>query len=162
MVVARRQCEKCGKNRALKFFTGPKGRVCTTCQRTRSRTTSHASRIQATYNLTADEYKALLAAQQGVCAICRQPRSYNLNVDHCHRTGHVRGLLCRLCNGRLLTAARDNPETLRNAADYLENPPALVVVGERKVPDGKTSGVVLGGRRKRRCNKAGAVGDDVR
>lgn len=36
-----------------------------------------------------------------------------------------------MCNGRLLTAARDNPETLRRAADYLENPPAISVLGRR-------------------------------
>lgn len=133
--TSRRPCAKCGRNRAERFFKSARGRVCMTCQRARSRTTSHAARIQATYNLTADEYKALLAAQQGVCAICRQSRSYNLNVDHCHSSGLVRGLLCRLCNGRLLTAARDNPQTLRNAADYLETPPAYAVVGERIVSD---------------------------
>lgn len=36
-----------------------------------------------------------------------------------------------MCNGRLLTSARDNPQTLRNAADYLERPPAVDVLGIR-------------------------------
>lgn len=150
----RRPCAKCGKGRAERFFTGPKGRVCITCQRTRSRVSSHAARITATYNLTADEYAALLAAQQGACAICRQKRSYNLNVDHCHATGRVRGLLCRLCNGRLLTAARDKPEVLRQAADYLENPPALAVVGERLVA---VTAEKPRGRRRARTQSAGPV-----
>lgn len=130
----RRPCAKCGRNRAERFFKSARGRVCVDCQRARTRTTSHANRIQATYNITADEYAAILAAQDGACAICQQTRSYRLNVDHCHASGQVRGLLCRLCNGRLLTAARDRPEVLRRAADYLESPPALAVVGERIVP----------------------------
>lgn len=145
---ARRPCAKCGKNRAERFFKSAKGRVCTTCQRARSRTNAHAARIGRTYGITAEEYAALFAAQDGRCAICRQQRSYRLNVDHNHKSGAVRGLLCRLCNGRLLTAARDNPETLRRGAEYLENPPALAVIGERLVPDEFKHG---GNRRRRRA-----------
>ena len=106
-----------------------------TCQRARSRTTSHASRIKQTYGLTAEDYQALLAAQDGRCAICGETRNYNLNVDHRHSDGLVRGLLCRLHNGKLLPAAKDLPAILRAAADYLENPPAVAVLGERFVPD---------------------------
>lgn len=87
--------------------------------------------MQDTYGLLEGEYEALLAAQGGVCAICKQSRKYRLNVDHSHKSGHARGLLCRLCNGRLLTAARDNPQTLLNAAEYLTNPPAIRILGER-------------------------------
>jgi len=133
--VTRRPCQKCGRGRAEKFYKSARARVCLTCQKTRARTTSHGARIQKVYGITADEYKALFAAQNGVCAICKQARSYRLNVDHDHQSGHVRGLLCRLCNGRLLTAARDRPEVLRAGADYLEKPPAYAVIGERAVPD---------------------------
>jgi hypothetical protein len=135
MTEKRRPCAKCERNRAERFYKSARGRVCLSCQKARSRTSNHAARINKTYGLDASEYAALLAAQDGRCAICRQARSYRLNVDHCHVTGAVRGLLCRLCNGRLLTAARDNPATLRSAADYLENPPALAVIGERIVPE---------------------------
>ncbi|SRR6266496_3841386 len=135
MVEKRRPCQKCGRGRTERFYKSARGRVCVTCQRTRSRTTNHAARIGKTYGITADEYTAILAAQQGACAICMQTRSYRLNVDHRHSDGVVRGLLCRLCNGRLLTAARDNPETLRRAADYLEAPTAVAVIGVRVVPD---------------------------
>ena len=76
-----------------------------------------------------DDY--LFEAQNGRCAICNGTRRQRLSVDHCHKTGRVRGLLCRMCNGRLLTSARDNPEVLRNAANYLEDPPAILHLGER-------------------------------
>ncbi|TQF03959.1 hypothetical protein E6W39_19095 [Kitasatospora acidiphila] len=84
-----------------------------------------------TYGLKAGEYDALLAAQGGGCAICRGVRRYRLAVDHNHRTGLVRGLLCNMCNSRLLTAARDKPEVLRSAADYLDAPPARKHIGDR-------------------------------
>lgn len=61
------------------------------------------------YGLAAGEYDKLLAAQSGVCAICKKPpaeahegkpRHWRdlLAVDHCHETDKVRGLLCNNCN----------------------------------------------------------------
>lgn len=88
-----------------------------------------------TYGLGKGEYEALFKAQGGKCAICGGTRKQRLSVDHCHKTQLVRGLLCRTCNGRLLTAARDKPETLRRAAYYLEYPPAVIYIGERFYSD---------------------------
>lgn len=54
------------------------------------------------YGLTEASYAAMLAAQGGVCAICREPQDFRaLAVDHCHTTGRVRALLCCDCNLRL-------------------------------------------------------------
>jgi len=50
------------------------------------------------YGITVAEYDALLEKQGGVCAICRKHSKRRLCVDHCHRTGTVRGLLCHRCN----------------------------------------------------------------
>ena len=60
------------------------------------------------YKLTLDQYKKMLAAQGGRCFICNghekryrgnsQTEKYALAVDHDHKTGKVRGLLCRYCN----------------------------------------------------------------
>ncbi|WP_424214802.1 endonuclease VII domain-containing protein [Streptomyces sp. BI20] len=132
-----RKCATCSRNRAERFFT-KQGKTCSTCRkRTRSAST-HEARVQATYGLEPGEYALLVDRQGGVCAICEQPRSYRLNVDHCHKSGLIRGALCRMCNGRLLTAARDNAQILRRAADYLENPPAPRFLGERyHAKDGK-------------------------
>ena len=52
--------------------------------------------------VTDDEYARLLAAQGGGCAICgNPPKTRRLDVDHDHRTGKVRGLLCHRCNRAL-------------------------------------------------------------
>lgn len=72
------------------------------------------------YGMTVTEYEALLRAQDGRCAICGlEPTDRNLHVDHCHKTGEVRGLLCTLCNLGIGMLA-DDAERLRAAADYLE------------------------------------------
>lgn len=92
-------------------------------------------RLLRTYGLTQDQYDTLLRFQGGVCAICRGFRRYQLAVDHDHKTGQVRGLLCKLCNGRLLTSVRDDVEALRRAVAYLEAPPAVEVLGVHLVPE---------------------------
>lgn len=71
------------------------------------------------YGLTEAEVDALIAAQNGLCAVCEVEPSTRLNVDHDHVTKVVRGLLCRSCN-LMLGFAGDCAERLRKAADYLE------------------------------------------
>lgn len=65
--------------------------------------------LKRVHGITREEYDAILMAQGGVCLICGLPergsrgrsgRRY-LAVDHCHKTGKRRGLLCSKCNGNL-------------------------------------------------------------
>lgn len=57
------------------------------------------------------------------CMICDAiPHSRAMNVDHNHKTGQIRGLLCYRCNYGLHWY-RDNPALLRAAADYLDKFP---------------------------------------
>lgn len=78
----------------------------------------------ATYGLSEGDYEALYAAQDGRCAICRRAtgRVKRLAVDHDHKTGKVRGLLCGTCN-KMLGHARDEPEFFTRGREYLLNPP---------------------------------------
>ncbi|GHF61187.1 hypothetical protein GCM10010218_48410 [Streptomyces mashuensis] len=125
-----RRCSRCERNRAERFFT-PRGRICGTCKKTARSTASHEARVRSTYGLGPGEYDTLFRLQGGCCAICGGTRRQRLSVDHCHKTQLVRGLLCRMCNGRLLTAARDRPTVLRAAAQYLDDPPAPRLIGRR-------------------------------
>ena len=85
----------------------------------------HAYAIKHSFGIEAEEYYAMLADQGGVCAICgRAPRKQRLAVDHNHKTGEIRGLLCMRCNHKVLGGSGESVDVLRNAADYLENPPA--------------------------------------
>lgn len=64
------------------------------------------------------EYAALLALQGGHCALCpNTPKTRRLAVDHDHRTGRVRGLLCFRCNHFLPSWV--TPEWALRVAEYV-------------------------------------------
>jgi hypothetical protein len=75
--------------------------------------------LKAKYGLTPSALAALILRQKNCCAICHSRFiNRNLNVDHDHKTGAVRGLLCSRCNwgiGHL----RDDPSLLVLAIEYL-------------------------------------------
>lgn len=54
--------------------------------------------LRVAYGITPERLAALTKAQRDMCAICgvRPPKS--LQIDHCHKTGRIRGLLCFKCN----------------------------------------------------------------
>lgn len=83
------------------------------------------------YNLTEEDYVAMLNHQGGTCAICwRPPVKNRLAIDHDHKTGLIRGLVC-LRDNAVIAKALDDPIRLRRAADYLTLPPAVQAIGER-------------------------------
>jgi hypothetical protein len=72
------------------------------------------SRMLTTYGLTKERYEHMLAEQKGACAICRTPfekLGETPHIDHDHRTGRVRGLLCSKDN-LFLGYAGDDPLAL--------------------------------------------------
>lgn len=81
---------------------------------------------EAKYGLCEKKFAGLLHAQRGRCAVCRRKfsdlpsvKQYNIYVDHDHRTGRVRGLLCCACNtgiGKL----GDTIKGLERALHYLK------------------------------------------
>lgn len=88
---------------------------------------SYALQVRLTrHRITIQQWNELRAIQDGRCAICRRheselpsSRKYGqLCIDHNHKTGKVRGLLCGNCNG-LLGFADDHPERLEEAIRYL-------------------------------------------
>jgi hypothetical protein len=72
------------------------------------------------YGVTLERYRSMLEQQGGACAICRKTQQRAFDVDHCHATGRVRGLLCTNCN-RMIGHAADDAARLRAAASYLES-----------------------------------------
>ena len=67
--------------------------------------------LKINYGITAEVYDAMFKHQNGVCKICKQTergRYKNLAVDHCHKTGNIRGLLCRRCNLGLAYLENEN------------------------------------------------------
>ena len=88
------------------------------------------SKLKRMYGITPEDYARMLVEQDNGCAICRAMnptvgnRKYKKNhrtvfdVDHDHKTGKVRGLLCTRCN-RLVGLANDDPHVARRLVEYL-------------------------------------------
>ena len=84
--------------------------------------------LKRNYGITLDQYRELIRCQNNRCAICKKEETgvdskknklKDLSVDHCHKTGKVRGLLCFKCNASL-GKFEDSIELLSNAIDYLK------------------------------------------
>jgi hypothetical protein len=73
-----------------------------------------------TYGLSVKEHSDMLAAQNGVCAVCGDinHNGWNLAIDHDHKTGKVRGLLCNKCN-TAIGGCRDNIYIIFKFLDYM-------------------------------------------
>lgn len=79
----------------------------------------HDTEFRKKFGIGLHQYQTILQEQNGVCYLCGQPDFRNLAVDHCHKTGRVRRLLCTSCNTGL-GKFKDDPELLRKAANYVE------------------------------------------
>lgn len=80
------------------------------------RKSQREANLRHEYGLSPEKWKQMVSRQGGKCKICRKRKK--LTVDHCHRTGRVRGLLCLCCNTGL-GMFRDNRRWLRRAIKYL-------------------------------------------
>lgn len=124
-------CKDCKSTTRALSKPGPRCASCWRVEDARRKNVVHGAYVEKTYGISAEQYKILYEAQGGRCAICRRATgaTRRLAVDHDHKTGEVRGLLCKPCNRYGLGMfARDNPEVFDRAADYLRNPPAREVL----------------------------------
>lgn len=136
-------CTKCGESKPLDFFwkdkRRPNGRMsaCAACKGIAAKTwaknkpgynadrylkikeSERERHLVRKYGVSLADYSRMLKDQGGMCAVCGKKQGRSFDVDHCHSTGIVRGLLCTNCN-RLIGHAADDPDRLRKAADYLD------------------------------------------
>lgn len=105
---------------------------------------SRESNLKRLYGITLQQYDELLERQGGGCAICERPAEVfktSLCVDHSHKTGEIRGLLCHYCNRRLIGRHTDG-ELLRKMGDYVSQGtgwfvPPQFKTGRKKKRNGK-------------------------
>lgn len=119
-----RTCVVCGVTKEDAAFypnkTAKSGfyKDCRACRIERQR----QYRVKKLYGITDEERSAMYLEQKGCCAGCGRatPRLgyMGMQVDHCHRTGKVRGLLCKRCN-QTAGLYEDDPRSLRSLAAYL-------------------------------------------
>lgn len=115
-------CLKCEEYKKLKDFdfhpeTGKPFCNCNICN------CNKCCDDRAENGITIDDYNNMFDEQEGKCAICKIHQKYlknTLNVDHCHTTGKVRGLLCSKCNHGL-GHFKDSVFILENAILYIKN-----------------------------------------
>lgn len=125
------ECRECKEVKSSSEFYYNRGRSreldCKKCRnrkdsKKKSGTAAHKKNVKryqlkAWYGLTLEEYEQMLGEQDSACAICNQYMK-PVYVDHSHKTGKVRGLLCMTCNSGL-GMFKDNPELLEKAIEYL-------------------------------------------
>lgn len=77
--------------------------------------------LKRSYGITHDDYVRMLKAQGGGCDICglKPKKGKHLDVDHNHKTGKVRGILCRYCNSKVLKHLRDDKHRAKGLVKYL-------------------------------------------
>lgn len=120
------KCTKCGDSKkSVEFYVG-KWSWCKECCRKSARKsvpnpeTKRKNHIKHYGGFSPDDWESLFSKQFGLCAICKNPEieTRHLAIDHDHKTGKVRGLLCMNCNigiGNL----KESEETLMSAIAYL-------------------------------------------
>ena len=87
------------------------------------RATIRNSTLKYRYGITQEEYEEIFNKQEGRCSICDKTSNRyltnNLDIDHDHNTGKVRGLLCNNCN-RGIGHLQEDVNILRKAIEYLK------------------------------------------
>jgi len=81
-----------------------------------------AEKLKLRYGLTYEEWENIRSNENYQCMICgvsEEEMDKKLDIDHCHSSGKVRGVLCNPCN-RMLGNAQDNINILKAAIEYLE------------------------------------------
>lgn len=125
-----KKCCHCKEERPVSDFTkrlrnrdGLRSR-CKYCDRASEKAyrlenpnSSRLAKVRQVYGLNADEYIQLLTEHDNKCRICKSDK--RLGVDHCHKTGKVRGILCTRCNTGLGMFG-DNINSLINSIEYLK------------------------------------------
>lgn len=135
----RKTCSRCRVEKASSAFCRESGSAdglnhnCRECssfyskryqgRQPKSRDLSTRKNLWEHYRLTPEDYAQLLRRQEGKCGICFRALAPLVGkksnpVDHCHRTGRIRGILCAWCNGML--HAVENQKFLAAAQLYLQ------------------------------------------
>jgi len=125
-------CKKCKDNKHIDNFFYPDNKVlkyskfCNSCtkqieKKNNTKDSNKDKILKKTYNISLDEYNQIFNEQGGRCDICKTHQSLLnkvLSVDHCHKGGFVRGLLCSSCNVAI-GLLKENKDILAEAILYL-------------------------------------------
>lgn len=109
-VYYQKECKVCNRERKYRWHHTEEGKR-----------SSMNTKLKRRFGISVEEYDEMLKNQKGMCLICGKyqcSQGHNLAVDHDHRTGKIRGLLCKSCNVGIGNFY-DRPDLLLKAANYL-------------------------------------------
>ena len=147
--AAEKRCTGCGNSYPDEGFSKDKTRSSGRTERCRGcRSAAHKEwrtrfpykqkwiRIKLLYGMTEADYEEILQEQQQRCAICREElqTGKSTHIDHCHKTGRVRGILCNGCNVAL-GYIKEDISLLRRIEEYLQRQPTGFTADVCKIAD---------------------------
>lgn len=120
-------CKECARRRAREY--NKRNAQAISEKRKAARRTPEGLRksrdrdLRRHYGIGLVDLEQMISAQENRCAICSDEFTSDkqTHVDHCHRTGSIRGILCAACN-LMLGHAKDDQRRLIAAVQYLEPP----------------------------------------
>ena len=137
-------CTKCKEPREFEFFTidnhsrDKLNSACKICRNREGREyrennpekvvkTIRESNYRRNYGITLEQYEIILKSQNGLCKICEKVNivGKRLAVDHEHKSGIIRGLLCDNCN-LAIGKFEDDVERIKRAVSYLESAGSII------------------------------------
>lgn len=131
------RCKECLKNKPKKQWENEETRIS-------MKKYSKKSRLEKIYGLTISDWELMYEKQNKCCAICGKVLKdvygngigKQSAVDHDHKTGRIRGLLCRMPCNYVLGYLHDKVEIFKSCSVYLDNPPAYeyldIIVPDKK------------------------------
>jgi hypothetical protein len=119
------RCKSCLKVYDAKLYKKNPELLKARAQRYRKKNSAKVKNLalQWRYGISLDQYHEMLKAQNNCCAVCQtlkpggNSKKY-FYVDHSHKTGKVRGLLCYHCN-LALGMLKDNPKAIDRLVEYV-------------------------------------------
>ncbi len=122
-----KQCTKCHQEKTLdNFFKGKYNHWCKDCRYQWSRDYYKKRKpidrklinAKRNYGIAEEDFKTMM--KRNTCEICKEPFKTlrDKNIDHCHNTDKIRGLLCGSCN-KMLGYSKDDRKILMGAIKYL-------------------------------------------
>lgn len=102
------RCKPCHQKHRVESSTTPRNRK--------------NEKLKLRYGITYEIWESIRESENFSCMICgitEEEIGKRLDVDHCHSSGKVRGILCNPCNVTL-GHAKDNIDILTSAIEYLK------------------------------------------
>ena len=118
-------CKDCNKYLPVSAFyknSTSKSTLCKLCSHKRAARYNKTIYRYKKYGITEEFFSNMLQSQNNACAICNRDfiGGTDIKIDHDHKTGQVRGLLCHNCNTGL-GHFKDNIKIFQSTIKYLEN-----------------------------------------